>query len=105
MPIREGLAEYALISAFRDSRFRKIDKSELATLECGYVLKFHFLGSRFLATDQKEYLKSNIDNYSLFFLSTPPLIPLCNAHIDSLIMCWLLSPPFISQQSVLAYQF
>jgi AMMECR1 domain-containing protein len=37
MPLREGLAEYALISAFRDSRFKKIDKSELQTLECGYV--------------------------------------------------------------------
>lgn len=48
MPIREGLAEYALISAFRDSRFRGIDKSELETLECGYVLHFHvFLPSSF----------------------------------------------------------
>ena len=35
--MREGLAEYALISAFRDSRFRKIDKSELETLQCAYV--------------------------------------------------------------------
>jgi len=42
MPIREGLAEYALISAFRDSRFRKIDKSELATLECGVSLLTNF---------------------------------------------------------------
>jgi hypothetical protein len=42
MPIRQGLAEYALISAFRDSRFRKIDKSELETLECGYVPAFLF---------------------------------------------------------------
>lgn len=38
MPIVDGLAEYALISAFRDSRFRKISKNELETLECGYVL-------------------------------------------------------------------
>lgn len=36
MPLREGLAEYALISAFRDSRFRKIEEWELETLECGY---------------------------------------------------------------------
>lgn len=34
-PIRESLAEYALISAFRDHRFRKIQRSELETLECG----------------------------------------------------------------------
>jgi AMMECR1 domain-containing protein len=35
MPIHEGIAEYALVSAFRDSRFRKIDKSELEDLRCG----------------------------------------------------------------------
>lgn len=43
MPIIDGLAEYALISAFRDSRFRKIDKSELENLECVYVLRFSFI--------------------------------------------------------------
>lgn len=35
MPLREGLAEYALISAFKDSRFRKIERRELPSLECG----------------------------------------------------------------------
>jgi len=34
MPIHEGLAEYALISAFRDHRFKTIDKSELERLQC-----------------------------------------------------------------------
>ena len=34
MPLHAGLAEYALISAFRDHRFKKIEKSELPTLEC-----------------------------------------------------------------------
>lgn len=42
LPLREGLAEYALISAFRDSRFRKIDKSELQSLECGISLLTDF---------------------------------------------------------------
>ncbi|KXN86300.1 AMMECR1-like protein [Leucoagaricus sp. SymC.cos] len=42
MPIRDGIAEYALISAFRDSRFRRIDKSELETLECGISLLTDF---------------------------------------------------------------
>ncbi|THV05411.1 hypothetical protein K435DRAFT_816394 [Dendrothele bispora CBS 962.96] len=32
--LHEGLAEYALISAFRDHRFRKVERSELPTLEC-----------------------------------------------------------------------
>ncbi|OBZ76694.1 AMMECR1-like protein [Grifola frondosa] len=34
LPLRDGLAEYALISAFRDSRFRKIEERELENLEC-----------------------------------------------------------------------
>jgi AMMECR1 domain-containing protein len=34
LPVRQGLAEYALISAFRDTRFRKIQETELETLEC-----------------------------------------------------------------------
>ncbi|KAG5353691.1 hypothetical protein C0989_003117 [Termitomyces sp. Mn162] len=34
LPLWDGVAEYALISAFKDSRFRKIDKSELESLEC-----------------------------------------------------------------------
>ncbi|XP_006460126.1 hypothetical protein AGABI2DRAFT_142453 [Agaricus bisporus var. bisporus H97] len=42
MPIVDGLAEYALISAFRDSRFRKISKNELETLECGVSLLTNF---------------------------------------------------------------
>lgn len=36
MPLHEGLSEYALISAFRDTRFRKIEEWELETLECEY---------------------------------------------------------------------
>lgn len=42
LPLREGLAEYALISAFRDSRFRKITKGELPQLECGISLLTDF---------------------------------------------------------------
>ncbi|KAK7470985.1 hypothetical protein VKT23_002399 [Stygiomarasmius scandens] len=41
-PIHEGIAEYALISAFRDHRFRKIEKSELPTLECCISLLTNF---------------------------------------------------------------
>ncbi|KAF5393949.1 hypothetical protein D9757_000314 [Collybiopsis confluens] len=41
-PLHEGLAEYALISAFRDHRFRKITKSELPTLECAISLLTDF---------------------------------------------------------------
>jgi AMME syndrome candidate gene 1 protein len=41
-PLHDGLAEYALISAFRDTRFRKITKSELPTLECSISLLTDF---------------------------------------------------------------
>lgn len=37
MPIRDGIAQYALISAFRDHRFRKIEEDELESLECAWV--------------------------------------------------------------------
>ncbi|KAI0921273.1 hypothetical protein AcW1_004699 [Taiwanofungus camphoratus] len=40
--IREGLAEYALISAFQDHRFRKIEEWELENLECGISLLTDF---------------------------------------------------------------
>lgn len=41
-PLHEGLAEYALVSAFRDSRFRKISKAELPNLECTVSLLTDF---------------------------------------------------------------
>jgi hypothetical protein len=36
-PLRAGLAEYALLSAFRDHRFRRVELRELPSLECGCV--------------------------------------------------------------------
>ncbi|KAA1465980.1 hypothetical protein DENSPDRAFT_746577, partial [Dentipellis sp. KUC8613] len=41
-PLREGLAEYALISAFRDHRFNPIEKRELPSLEVGISLLTDF---------------------------------------------------------------
>ncbi|PFH52576.1 hypothetical protein AMATHDRAFT_139603 [Amanita thiersii Skay4041] len=40
--LHEGIAEYALISAFRDSRFRKITAAELPQLECSISLLTDF---------------------------------------------------------------
>lgn len=37
MLLHDGLAKYALISAFEDSRFREISRSELPRLQCGWV--------------------------------------------------------------------
>jgi AMMECR1 domain-containing protein len=43
-PVRDGLAEYALVAALRDHRFRPIKLAELPTLECAYV--FHHSASK-----------------------------------------------------------
>ncbi|KAF7313560.1 AMMECR1 domain-containing protein [Mycena chlorophos] len=42
LTLHAGLAEFALYSAFRDDRFRKIDRSELPTLECDVSLLTDF---------------------------------------------------------------
>ncbi|KAJ7162554.1 alport syndrome [Mycena crocata] len=42
LSLHDGLQEFALISAFRDHRFRKIDESELASLECAVSLLTDF---------------------------------------------------------------
>jgi len=42
LPVRESLAEYALISAFNDTRFRKIEERELSKLSCSVSLLTDF---------------------------------------------------------------
>ncbi|TFK29262.1 alport syndrome [Coprinopsis marcescibilis] len=50
MPLHDGLAEYALVSAFKDSRFNKIERRELESLECSISLLTDF-----------EYVNSYLD--------------------------------------------
>lgn len=59
MSIREGLAEYALISAFRDSRFNKIEEWELESLECGISLLTNF-------EDASSYLDWTIGVHGIY---------------------------------------
>jgi hypothetical protein len=42
MPLQEGIAEYALVSAFEDHRFNAIAREELPSLECGLVSSYLF---------------------------------------------------------------
>ncbi|KZW03859.1 hypothetical protein EXIGLDRAFT_758177 [Exidia glandulosa HHB12029] len=42
LTLHQGIADYALISAFRDSRFRRIERKELPRLQCGISLLVHF---------------------------------------------------------------
>ena len=46
-PLRAALGEYALLSAFRDHRFRRIELRELPSLECGCVLSNPLLPHRY----------------------------------------------------------
>ncbi|RDB20500.1 AMMECR1-like protein [Hypsizygus marmoreus] len=59
LSLHDGLAEYALISAFRDSRFRKIDISELETLECGISLLTDF-------EDAESYLDWTVGVHGIY---------------------------------------
>jgi len=68
-PLREGLAEYALISAFQDSRFRKVEESELPTLECDISLLTDF-------EDAASYLDWTIGVHGVYItFPHPSLLP------------------------------
>ncbi|KAI0310983.1 AMMECR1 domain-containing protein [Amylostereum chailletii] len=58
-PLHEGLAEYALISAFRDHRFHKIEEHELSSLECGISLLTDF-------EDAKSYLDWTVGVHGIY---------------------------------------
>ncbi|KDQ64937.1 hypothetical protein JAAARDRAFT_28601 [Jaapia argillacea MUCL 33604] len=69
LPLKEGLAEYALISAFRDSRFRKIEERELPSLECGISLLTDF-------EDATSYLDWTIGVHGIYItFPHPNLLP------------------------------
>jgi len=65
MPIHDGIADYALISAFRDSRFRKIDESELESLECSISLLTDF-------EDAKSYLDWTVGVHGIYITFPHP---------------------------------
>ncbi|KIJ70452.1 hypothetical protein HYDPIDRAFT_143849 [Hydnomerulius pinastri MD-312] len=67
MPLREGIAEYALISAFKDSRFRKIEEKELPSLECGISLLTDF-------EDASSYLDWTIGTHGIYISFPNPSI-------------------------------
>ncbi|GAV99484.1 alport syndrome [Lentinula edodes] len=73
-PLHAGLAEYALVSAFRDHRFRKISKSELPKLECGVSLLTDF-------EDADSYLDWTIGVHGIY-ISFPHPSTLNSASSD-----------------------
>lgn len=67
LPLREGIAEYALISAFKDSRFNKIEEHELPLLECGISLLTHF-------EDAPTYLDWTIGKHGIYISFPDPAL-------------------------------
>ncbi|TFK43294.1 alport syndrome [Crucibulum laeve] len=77
MTLGDGIADYALISAFRDSRFRKIEKSELESLECGISLLTDF-------EDADSYLDWTIGVHGIqITFPHPSLIPSSSSNTPS----------------------
>jgi len=65
MAIRAGIAEYALISAFEDSRFRPIKRSELESLQCEVSLLTDF-------EDAENYLDWTVGTHGIYITFTHP---------------------------------
>lgn len=77
MPLHEGLADYALISAFKDSRFKKIEESELVNLECGVSLLTDF-------EDASSYLDWTIGVHGIYIsFSHPHLLTSSNSTSET----------------------
>ncbi|ESK93737.1 amme chromosomal region 1-like protein [Moniliophthora roreri MCA 2997] len=59
LSLHTGLPEYALISAFRDNRFRPIQQSEFESLECAVSLLINF-------EDAQSYLDWEIGKHGIY---------------------------------------
>jgi len=66
VPLKEGLAEYALISAFKDRRFAPIQEKELPKLECGISLLTDF-------EDAENYLDWTVGKHGIYITFPDPL--------------------------------
>ncbi|KAH8118541.1 alport syndrome [Phellopilus nigrolimitatus] len=66
-PVREGLAEYALISAFRDSRFQAIEERELPSLECAISFLTNF-------EDAATYLDWTVGVHGIYITFVHPSV-------------------------------
>ncbi|CAE6418718.1 unnamed protein product [Rhizoctonia solani] len=73
MSLDEGIKEYALISAFRDHRFRPIEEKELQKLECTVSLLTDF-------EDAQSYLDWEVGKHGIYITLQLPIIP---ASVDT----------------------
>ncbi|GAB1519176.1 hypothetical protein RhiTH_002242 [Rhizoctonia solani] len=68
MSLDDGIKEYALISAFRDHRFRPIEEKELRKLECTVSLLTDF-------EDAGSYLDWEVGTHGIYITLQLPIIP------------------------------
>ncbi|KAH9059329.1 AMMECR1 domain-containing protein [Lactarius vividus] len=67
-PLRTALREYALVSAFRDHRFQRIELRELPSLECGISLLTDF-------EDAASYRDWTVGTHGIQISFAPPAPP------------------------------
>ncbi|KAJ1311156.1 hypothetical protein OPQ81_009657 [Rhizoctonia solani] len=76
MSLDEGIKEYALISAFRDHRFRPIEEKELRKLECVVSLLTDF-------EDAESYLDWEVGTHGIYITLQLPIIPVSSTDTPS----------------------
>ncbi|CAE6496705.1 unnamed protein product [Rhizoctonia solani] len=76
MSLDEGIKEYALISAFRDHRFRPIEEKELRKLECVVSLLTNF-------EDAESYLDWEVGTHGIYITLQLPIIPASSTDTPS----------------------
>ncbi|KAH7931346.1 alport syndrome [Leucogyrophana mollusca] len=95
LPLREGLAEYALYSAFRDTRFRKIEESELESLECCISLLTDF-------EDAASYLDWTVGTHGISITFPNPSLYPASSNTPSPLSSTPYLPRITSRRSLTA---
>ncbi|CAE6490467.1 unnamed protein product [Rhizoctonia solani] len=76
MSLDDGIKEYALISAFRDHRFRPIEEKELRKLECVVSLLTDF-------EDAESYLDWEVGTHGIYITLQLPIVPASSTDTPS----------------------
>ncbi|GAA5994982.1 hypothetical protein JCM5350_001076 [Sporobolomyces pararoseus] len=76
MPLREGLKDYAAISAFRDHRFDPVTSKELKRLQCGVSLLTDF-------EECKDYLDWTLDVHGIYVQFPNPALTFPPSTLNS----------------------
>ncbi|CAK5275796.1 unnamed protein product [Mycena citricolor] len=91
LTLHDGLAEFALVSAFRDHRFRRIERSELETLECAVSLLTDF-------EDADSYLDWTLGTHGISISFPHPSLLTATSVTPSPLSSATHLPPITSRQ-------